>query len=89
MKYFILMVALSGNLYAKMVNEEMTVTQMNWSAEKRMWRLTMLKHAAVYWAPKELEECLLESVHEQKSVQLYFETKNLHVSKCLITHSKD
>lgn len=82
MKALIFMLIFSTSLHAKVVSEPMTVTQMGWSAEKQMWRLTMLRHAAVYWAPKDLERCLLHSVQNQKDVELFFETTNLHVSKC-------
>jgi len=84
MRYLILLAFGLTPLYsnAKLVNEPMTVTQMSWSSEKELWRLTMLRHAAVYWAPKEMEKCLLESLHKQKDVKLHFDTKTLIISKC-------
>jgi len=82
MKWFILFICISSNAWAKSVSEPMTVVKMNWSADKKMYRLTMLKQAAVYWAPKALESCLLQSMNSQTDAKLSFETKNLQLSDC-------
>tara|TARA_R110000868_G_scaffold117600_9_gene312326 strand:- start:6799 stop:7068 length:270 start_codon:yes stop_codon:yes gene_type:complete len=82
MRWLILALLIPGLGFAKTVSEPMQVVKMNWSAEKKMYRLTMLKHAAVYWAPKKLELCLLGSLRTQSEVSLSFSTKNLHVSEC-------
>lgn len=82
MKWIILILCICSSAWAKSVSEPMTVVKMNWSADKKMYRLTMLKHAAVYWAPKKLEACLLQSMNSQTDYQLSFETKNLQLSGC-------
>ena len=82
MKYLILGLLLSSGAFAKSVSEPMQVVKMSWSADKKMYRLTMLKHAAVYWAPKKLELCLLGSLRTKSEVNLSFSTKNLQVSDC-------
>lgn len=82
MKRIILFLCISSSAWAKNVSEPMTVVKMNWSANKKMYRLTMLKHAAVYWAPKKFEACLLQSMSSQTDVKLSFETKNLQLSDC-------
>lgn len=82
MKWLILVLLLPSLGFAKTVSEPMSVVKMNWSKDKKMYRLTMLKHAAVYWADKKHESCLLDSINSKSDVQLSFETKNLHVSAC-------
>lgn len=82
MKWSVFILFFSLSAWAKPVAEPMTVVKMNWSQDKKMYRLTMLKHAAVYWAPKSLESCLLESLKSQKDHQMSFETKTLKLSNC-------
>ncbi len=82
MKLIILLLCICSSAWAKPVSEPMTVVKMNWSIEKKMYRLTMLKHAAVYWAPKKLEACLLLSMNTQTDAILSFETKTMQLSDC-------
>jgi uncharacterized protein YihD (DUF1040 family) len=82
MKYFILSLFIISSVFAKSVNEPMTVVQVNWSKDKKMFRLTMLKQAAVYWASKKLESCILESLNTQKDFEMDFNTQDLKISNC-------
>lgn len=81
-KILFALLLMTSNLMAKEVAEQMQVIQLNWSQEKQMYRLTMQKHAAAYWAPKKLEKCLLGSMNQRKEVKLSFDTKNLIVTAC-------
>tara|TARA_R110000868_G_scaffold117599_4_gene312161 strand:- start:5814 stop:6083 length:270 start_codon:yes stop_codon:yes gene_type:complete len=82
MKWLILALLLPSLGFTKTVSEPMNVVKMNWSSDKKMYRLTMLKHAAVYWAPKKFESCLLDSMRSNSDVSLSFDTKSLQVSDC-------
>ncbi len=82
MKILAIFLLLTSSAFAKSVSEPMTVIQVNWAKDKKMYRLTMLKHAAVYWAPKKLESCLLESMNQRKDYVMSFDTKNMQISDC-------
>lgn len=82
MKFLILLPFIISLSWAKSMSEPMTISQMGWSTEKKMYRLIMLKHSAIYWAPKKLETCLRMSLQTQKAVTLSFSPRDRIIKAC-------
>jgi hypothetical protein len=83
---FLFLVFFSDGLLAQdsVRTEVLLVRSLDYSAEKKLYRLHIAGRAGAYYAPRSMVDCIKHSISKKEGVEMTFNSKSLVISSCKI-----
>ena len=67
---------------SKYIHEEVRIIKMQWNDNKKLYRLDLYGHAAVYWGAKNFSDCLIRSLKKNNPVSVSFLPQDRIINTC-------